>query len=48
MDDKILIVKIDNGEQVVKCQFCGDSCGESICYNCQDTADDFGIDFEEG
>lgn len=31
---------------VTECQFCGDSCGETICYSCQETADDMGIDYE--
>lgn len=31
---------------ILQCQFCGDSCGESICYTCQELADDMGVDYE--
>lgn len=35
-----------NITEVLKCQFCGDSCGEEVCYNCQETADEFGVDID--
>lgn len=25
-----------NDQATIKCQFCGDSCGESICYTCEE------------
>ena len=31
---------------ITECQFCGDSCGEEICYSCQDTAEEFGVDID--
>jgi len=32
---------------ITECQFCGDSCGEIICYGCQDTGDMLGVDLDE-
>ena len=32
---------------ITECQFCGDSCGEEVCYNCQETAEDMGVDIDE-
>ncbi len=37
---------IDNNEEIC-CNWCGDACGETICYSCQDTADDMGIDVND-
>ena len=31
----------------IQCIFCGDSCGERICYGCQDTADTMGLNIDE-
>lgn len=28
---------------ILECLVCGDSCGEAVCYGCQDTADDMGL-----
>lgn len=36
-----------NTTEVLECQFCGDSCGEEVCYSCQDTAEWFGVDIDE-
>jgi recombinational DNA repair protein RecR len=34
-------------ESIIQCNFCGDSCGESVCYSCEDTAYDMGVDLNE-
>lgn len=23
-------------DNVIQCEYCGDSCGQSVCYNCED------------
>lgn len=36
-----------NTTKELECQFCGDSCGEEVCYSCQETADSLGVDTYE-
>jgi hypothetical protein len=33
-------------EEILTCNFCGDSCGESVCYSCEETANDLGLDMD--
>ena len=32
-------------DTVIQCLYCGDSCGESVCYACTDTLDVMGIEY---
>ena len=29
---------------LTECRICGDTCGEEICYSCETTAEDMGVD----
>ena len=31
----------------IQCMFCGDGCGEMVCYCCQDTADTMNMNIYE-
>lgn len=32
---------------IIQCYYCGDSCGEEVCYSCEELAMDMGIDIQE-
>jgi len=31
----------------MNCLYCGDNCGQEVCYSCEDTAFEMGLDPEE-
>ena len=34
-------------DKVIQCIYCGDSCGQEICYACEETAYEMGLNPEE-
>jgi hypothetical protein len=29
---------------ITECNYCGDSCGEEVCYSCEETAEAMGVE----
>lgn len=32
---------------ITECKICGDSCGEEICYSCEETGEEFGFELDD-
>lgn len=37
---------MDQTTTELSCMYCGDACGSEICYSCEETANDMGLDLD--